>query len=362
MKIWIVWLPNVWKSTLFNALTQSYSADAQNFPFCTIEPNTWIVNVNDDRLEELRVAVDWSKIIPATTEFIDIAGLVKWASTWEWLWNKFLANIRETNAILQVVRGFEDKDIHHVDWNIDPKRDIETINTELIIADLELLAKKQHEYTKKARSNDKDSIILLEIVNNLITHLESWNLAITLGLDEEELELTTQFNLLTNKPFIYAVNLSEDDVLKTESDLRELIWVTDEKIAVVWISAKLELDMMDLDEEDKKEFLEEFGIKENPVDKLIKTAYDNLGLQYYFTAWVQEVRAWTIKKWDLAPVAAWVIHTDFQKKFIKADVVNWKDLVDHKWWSKAREEGCVKMQWKEYVVQDWDVILFKFGG
>lgn len=362
MKVWIVWLPNVGKSSLFNVLTKSYSADAQNFPFCTIEPNTGIVNVNDYRLDELQKAVNGEKIVPANVEFVDIAWIVEWASKWEWLGNKFLANIREADAILQVVRIFEDAWVHHVSGTINPKRDIEIINAELILADLETLEKRNSDNEKKARAGDKESKIKHEIFSRLKTHLESENLAITLDLDDEERFLIKDLYLLTNKPFIYACNIWESQLNLSEENIREITWISNKNISVIPISVKMELDMMDFSQEDRKEYLAWYWITDNPTDRLIKTCYDSLWLQYYFTAWEIEVRAWTIKTWWKAPQAAWRIHTDFEKKFIKADVVNWKDLIDCWWWTKAREMWKVKMEWKEYVVQDWDVMLFKFWG
>jgi len=362
MKVGIVWLPNVGKSSLFNVLTKSYSAAAENFPFCTIEPNSWIVNVNDIRLNKLQETVNWVKIIPANVEFVDIAGIVKWASKWEWLGNKFLANIREADAILQVVRLFEDWWVHHVSGSIEPKRDIEIINTELILADLETLEKRIIDNDKKARTGDKESKIRQEVYLRLKSHLESENLAITLNLEDEEKLLIKDIYLLTNKPFVYACNVSESQLNLTEAQLREITWINDTKIPVMLISVKMELDMLEFSEEDRKEYLAWYGITENPTDKLIKTCYDSLGLQYYFTAWEIEVRAWTIKAWWKAPQAAGRIHTDFEKKFIKADVVNWLDLVESGWWSKARELWKVKMEGKEYVVKDGDVMLFKFWG
>jgi len=360
MKVGIVWLPNVWKSTLFNALTKSYAADAQNFPFCTIEPNVGIVNVNDERLEKIAKAVNAQKVIPATCEFTDIAGIVKWASKGEGLGNKFLANIRQTDAILQVVRAFQDSEINHVHGKVDPKEDVEVINSELILADLETVENKMKSIEKKARM-DKEAAKIYEIYKKVKDHLENWNLVITLDLSDEEKKIIRDLHLLTNKPFVYAVNVSEDQLDMSEEELRNLIWIQDKKIPVVPVCAKLEADMIDFDENERKEFLEEMGIKSTGVDNLIKTAYDALGLQYFFTAGEKEVRAWTIKKWATAPEAAGVIHTDFQKWFIKADVVNWKDLVEYGGWAKAREAGKVRLEGKDYVVQDGDVMLFKFN-
>ncbi len=362
MKVWIVWLPNVWKSTLFNVLTKSYSASAENFPFCTIEPNIGIVNVNDERLELLRKVVSWAKNVPATVEFIDIAGIVEWASKWEWLGNKFLSHIREADAILQVVRFFDDSNVTHVSGSIDPKNDIEIINAELILADLETINKRMQENIRKARSWDKDSIKKENIYQKLKIHLEKWNLAITLDLEDEERDLIYDLFLLSNKPFIFAVNLDESKLSLWENDLRLKTWIQDLKIPIIPICVKLELEMMWFTDEERLEYLSSFWINYNPTDILIKTCFDALWLQYYFTAWEKEVKAWTIKKWDKAPQAAGKIHTDFEKKFIKADVVNWKDLVDSWWWSQAKENWKVKMEGKEYIVQDWDVIIFKFWG
>lgn len=361
MKIWIVWLPNVWKSTLFNALTKNYSADAQNFPFCTIEPNVWIVNVNDPRLEKIRATVNWQKIIPATCEFIDIAWIVEWASKWEWLWNKFLANIREADAILQVVRIFEDKDIIHVSGAVDPKSDIEIINSELILADIETVEKRIWKDTKKARS-DKEIAKAVEVFKIVFEKLNTWILVNDMWFDIEELDYLYDLHLLTNKKFLYACNVSEEMMNSTEDELRKLTWIQNSNSKIVPISAKLEEDMIEMTNEERKEFLDEMWLISTWLDDLIKASYDALGLEYYFTAWEQEVRAWTIKKWSTAPVAAWIIHTDFEKWFIKADVVNWKDLVDNWWWSKARVAWKVWLEWKDYIVKDWDIILFKFSS
>ncbi len=362
MQVWIVWLPNVGKSTLFNALTKSYAAEAANFPFCTIEPNTGIVNVNDDRLEQIRVVVHGAKIIPATVEFVDIAGLVEGASKGEGLGNKFLSHIRNVDAVLQVVRAFDDTNVHHVNGSIDPKRDIEVINLELIFADLETLDKRIGDNEKKVRAGDKEAKSRAEVYTRLKTHLEEGKIASLIDMTDDEKTAISDLHLLTAKPFIYAVNLTEDRINTAESELRAITGITDSKIPVLPISAKIEMDMLEFSEEEKKEFLTEMGININPMDTIIKTCYDLLGLQYYFTAGEIEVRAWTIKKWWTAPEAAGVIHTDFQKKFIKADAVNWKDLVECGGWSGAREKGKVRMEGKEYIVQDGDIMLFKFGG
>ncbi len=358
MKIWIVWLPNVWKSTLFNALTNNYGADAQNFPFCTIEPNVWIVNVNDDRLEQIRAAVNGAKVIPANCEFIDIAGIVKGASAGEGLGNKFLANIREVNAILQVVRVFEDGDITHVHGKVDPKGDIEVINSELILADIETVEKKIATDGKKAKS-DKKEAEKLETYKKVLAGLMDGVLTSNMNLSEDELEDIREMYLLTNKEFVYACNVSEDMMDASEADLQELLGVTN-KVAPV--CAKLEADMIEMTPEEKNEFLVDMGLVTTGLDNVIKASYDALGLQYYFTAWEQEVRAWTVKKGATAPEAAGVIHTDFEKWFIKADVANWEDIVNDWGWSKARVAGHVRLEGKDYIVQDWDVMLFKFNN
>lgn len=362
MQVGIVGLPNVGKSTLFNALTKFYAAEAANFPFCTIEPNVGIVNVNDDRLEQIRAVVNGNKIIPATVEFVDIAGLVEGASKGEWLGNKFLSHIRSVDAILQVVRAFDDSNVHHVSGSVDPKRDIEIINLELIFADLETLDKRIADNAKKVRAGDKEAKSREDIYARLKTHLEDGKVASLMEMTDDEKRAVYDLHLLTNKPFIYAVNLTEDRVNTPESELRAITGIADAKIPVLPVSAKIEMDMLEFSEEDKKEFLTDMGIDFNPMDTIIKTCYDLLGLQYYFTAGEIEVRAWTIHQGDTAPEAAGVIHTDFQKKFIKAETVNWHDLVEFGGWSGAREKGKVRMEGKEYIVQDGDVMLFKFGA
>ena len=360
MQIGIVGLPNVGKSTLFNALTKNYSADAQNFPFCTIEPNTGIVVVNDPRLEQIREVIGGEKIVPANCEFIDIAGIVEWASKWEGLWNKFLANIRQADAILQVVRVFEDGDIIHVNWKVDPKFDIEVINAELIMADIETVEKRLLSDRKKAKS-DKKMQVVVEGYEKILAELNEGKLVSNMWLSEEELENIYDLHLLTNKQFVYACNVSEDMMDTPESELQKILWL-DTNQKVIAICAKLESDMVEMSVEEKTEFLEEMELKTTGLDDLIKASYDALGLMYYFTAWIQEVRAWTIHKWDTAPKAAGAIHTDFEKWFIKADKVNWIDLVEFKGWSWARDNWKVSLEWKEYIVADWDVLLFKFSN
>ncbi len=362
MKIGIVGLPNVGKSTLFNALTNSYAAEAANFPFCTIEPNVGIVNVNDKRLDELLKAVGAAKTVPANVEFVDIAGIVEGASKGEGLGNKFLSHIRQVDAILQVVRDFSDGNVHHVSGSVDPKRDIEVINAELILADLETIDRRIGDMQKKARGGDKESAARLAVYEKMKPYLEAGNLAVTMDLEDDERELLKDSFLLTNKPFVYAVNVAEDRLTVSEAELRSITGVSDASVPVLAVSAKIEMDMMGFSPEERAEFLEALGVSENPTDAVIKTCYDLLGLQYYFTAGEMEVRAWTIHKGWKAPAAAGVIHTDFEKKFIKADAVDWKDLVECGGWGKARETGKVRMEGKEYVVRDGDVLLFKFGA
>ncbi len=362
MQVGIVGLPNVGKSTLFNALTKSYAAEAANFPFCTIEPNTGIVNVNDERLEQIRSIVNGNKIVPANVEFVDIAGLVEGASKWEWLGNKFLSHIRSVDAILQVVRAFDDSNVHHVSGTIDPKRDIEIINLELIFADLETIDKRIGDNMKKVRAGEKEAKAREEIYNRVKSQLEAGHIVSLMDMTDEEKLMITDLHLLTNKPFIYAVNVAEDAINTPESELRAITGITDLKIPVLPVSAKIEMDMLEFSEEDKKMFLADMWVDFNPMDAIIKTCYDLLGLQYYFTAGEIEVRAWTIKKGWTAPEAAGVIHTDFQKKFIKAETVNYKDLIEFGGWSGAREKWKVKMEGKEYIVADGDVMLFKFGA
>ncbi len=361
MKIGIVWLPNVGKSTLFNALTKNYWADAQNFPFCTIEPNVGLVNVNDERLEKIRAAVNGAKVIPANCEFTDIAGIVKGASEWEGMGNKFLANIREADAILQVVRIFEDGDITHVHGKVDPKGDIEVINMELVIADIETVTKRIQSDAKKARA-DKDIAEKLKTLEKALEMLEAGSLVSTWDWNDDEKIHLRDSHLLTNKKFVYACNVSEDMMDASQDELKAIIWVSDSETQVVPIYAKLEEDMIEMSWEEKKEFLDEMGLISTGLDNLIKASYDALGLQYYFTAWEQEVRAWTVKKWASAPQAAGVIHTDFEKWFIKADVVTATDIIEHNGWSGAKEAWKVRLEGKQYIVQDGDVMLFKFNN
>lgn len=365
MKIWIVWLPNVWKSTLFNALTKSYSADAANFPFCTIEPNVWVVEVKDYRIDELSRISNTKKTVYANIKFVDIAWLVKWASKGEWLWNKFLAHIREVDAIVQVVRYFEDDDVVHVEWWVNPLRDIDIINAELIISDLEQIESKIPTLEKKFKAKDKEALEMLPILLKMKDILSRWQIAYDLKdeLSDKELKILRQYNLLTFKPFIYAFNVSEASLNYANKIIEEFGTKLNKPVAVV--SAKLEQEMIDLNDQDKKDYLDWLKDDESIIiptlDDLIKLAFDTVWLMYYFTTWEKETRAWTLKKGSTAPQAAWVIHTDFERWFIKAEVVDYEKFVQAWWWSKSKEKWVMRLEWKDYIVKDWDVILFRFN-
>lgn len=364
MKLGIVGLPNVGKSTLFNSLTKA-GAESANYPFCTIDPNIGIVTVPDERLDKLAALYDSKKITPAVIEFVDIAGLVKGASKGEGLGNQFLSNIREVDAIVHVVRCFEDTNVVHVDGNVNPLRDIETINLELIFSDVEILERRIAKTTRGAR-NDKALAKELELLNRLKAFLEEGNLAKNFEInDEDELELIISYNLLTYKPVIFAANVSEDDLSDDGASnafvqsVRKYASETDSEVFV--ICAQIEQEMSELDDDEKNLFLDELGLKESGLDKLIKASYSLLGLISYLTAGETETRAWTIKKGTKAPQAAGKIHTDFERGFIRAEVVNYQDLLDCGSYSAAKEKGLVGLEGKEYVVKDGDVILFRFN-
>ena len=364
MKLGIVGLPNVGKSTLFNSLTKA-GAESANYPFCTIDPNVGVVTVPDVRLNNLVKMYNSKKIIPAVIEFVDIAGLVKGASKGEGLGNQFLANIRETDAIVHVVRCFEDSNIVHVDGSIDPLRDIETINLELIFSDVEMLDRRLSKLGRGARS-DKTLAKEFDLVDRLKAHLEEGKMAKSFEVQNEEEEALIQsFNLLTIKPVIYAANVTEDDLAddaaSNENVKKVREYAASENSEVFVICAQIEQEIAELDDEEKKEFLEELGLEESGLEKLIRASYHLLGLISYITAGEVECRAWTITKGTKAPQAAGKIHTDFERGFIKAEVVNYKDLLEHGSLSAAREKGLVGMEGKEYVVKDGDVILFRFN-
>ncbi len=366
LKAGIVGLPNVGKSTLFNALTRSRKAEAANYPFCTIEPNVGVVVVPDDRLYVLQKIAKTGVVIPAAIEFVDIAGLVAGASKGEGLGNQFLANIREVDAIVQVVRCFEDTDIVHTMGGIDPVRDIEVITTELVLADLEAVTKRIDKTQKKAKSGDKEAQAEVALLQKLEPHLNSGKTANTLAATDDEKAMMKLFQLLTAKPVLFACNVAESDLATAEQN-RFVQAVanyvrTHHDAAYVPISAKIESELIDLSPEEAKSFLKDLGVDDSGVSALIRGTYNLLGLQTYFTAGEKEVRAWTIKKGWKAPQAAGVIHTDFEKGFIKAEVVGYADLTRLGSTAAAREAGKYRLEGKDYVFQDGDVALFRFNN
>lgn len=364
MKLGIVGLPNVGKSTLFNSLTKA-GAESANYPFCTIDPNVGIVAVPDERLKLLGDMYKSKKVTPAVIEFVDIAGLVRGASKGEGLGNQFLSNIREVDAIVHVVRCFEDANVVHVDGSVNPLRDIETINLELIFSDLEVLERRIAKVSKTAKM-DKTYAKELALLERLKTHLESGKPAKTVEAeDEDELALLKEFNLLTYKPVIYAANVAEDD-LTDDGDSNAMVsevkkLAENEKSEVFVICAQIEQEISELAEEEKVMFLDELGLSESGLEKLIRASYHILGLMSFLTAGEDETRAWTIKIGTKAPQAAGKIHSDFERGFIKAEVVNYKDLLEQGSLAAAREKGLVGMEGKDYVVKDGDVILFRFN-
>ena len=364
MKLGIVGLPNVGKSTLFNSLTKA-GAESANYPFCTIDPNVGVVTVPDERLNLLGDFYKSKKVTPAVIEFVDIAGLVKGASKGEGLGNQFLANIREVDAIVHVVRCFEDSNVVHVDGSIDPLRDIETINLELVFSDLEILERRIAKVTKTARM-DKEAAKELAFLKKVKAHLEEGQLAITLETENEDEDAwLATYNLLTAKPVIYAANVAEDDIADDGANnqyvqaVRE--YAAKQNSEVFVICAQIEEEISELDEDERKMFLEDLGLTESGLEKLVRASYHLLGLMSFLTAGEDETRAWTIKIGTKAPQAAGKIHTDFERGFIKAEVVNYQDLLDCGSYAGAREKGLVRMEGKEYVVQDGDVILFRFN-
>lgn len=354
----IVGLPNVGKSTLFNTLTKSMAAQASNYPFCTIDPNVGVVEVPDHRLQRLAEIVQTKKIVPAIVEFIDIAGIVKGASQGEGLGNKFLANIRQTDAIIHIFRLFNDPNVTHVNGNVDPKQDIEIINTELILADVESLTKQVDNLRKKAKGQDKLAIALLTLAEKLLPVLESGKLANTVELNVEEKEMIKQLQLITSKPVLFVGNISEDQIKTIDETAIAKDLGLDR---IITVCAKVEAELAQLSEEDSKPFLEEYGLKESGLKRIIQAGYDLLGLQTYFTAGEIEARAWTVKKGATGPQAAGVIHTDFEKGFIKAEVASYEDFIAHNGWSGVKEKGKMRLEGKEYIVQDGDVMFFKFN-
>ena len=365
LKAGIVGLPNVGKSTLFNAVTRTRKAEAANYPFCTIDPNVGIVTVPDARLQVLQEIAKTKVVIPAAIEFVDIAGLVKGASQGEGLGNKFLSHVREVDAIVQVVRCFEDADIHHVAGNVDPVRDIEIINTELVLCDLEAVKKKRASIGKDAKRGDKEAIAQDAVLAKIEPHLDAGKPALTLQLTPEDKVISKTFYLLTDKPTIFACNVKETDLATADQNAHVLkvreYAKTHLACEAVVISAQIESDLTDLSAEEAKDFLKELGVDESGVGVLIRATYHLLGLRTYFTAGEKEVRAWTIHVGDTAPKAAGVIHSDFERGFIKAETVGYDALVQLGSVAAAREKGLYRMEGKEYVVKDGDVLLFKFN-
>ncbi|TVY09272.1 redox-regulated ATPase YchF [Paenibacillus cremeus] len=363
LKAGIVGLPNVGKSTLFNAITQA-GAESANYPFCTIDPNVGVVEVPDERMDRLAEIVNPNRIVPTAFEFVDIAGLVKGASKGEGLGNKFLAHIREVDAIVHVVRCFQDENITHVSGTVDPISDIETINLELILADVDSVDKRIDRSRKNMKGGDKKYAQEVECLERIKEALYNDKPARSVELTEDEKLLIRDLHLLTMKPVLYAANVSEEEVASADDNpyvqrVRE--YAALEGAEVVPISAKVESEIAELEGEDKAMFLEELGLQESGLNRLIKAAYKLLGLYTYFTAGVQEVRAWTIRMGTKAPQAAGVIHTDFERGFIRAEVVGYQDLVDCGTMNAAKEKGLLRLEGKDYVVQDGDVMHFRFN-
>ncbi|NMB07268.1 MAG: redox-regulated ATPase YchF [Tissierellia bacterium] len=362
MKLGIVGLPNVGKSTLFNALTAA-GAEAENYPFCTIEPNVGIVQVPDNRLSLLAKLVNPEKITPATIEFVDIAGLVKGASNGEGLGNRFLSHIREVDSIVHVVRCFEDENITHVEGKISPIDDIEIINLELMLADFEIIENRLHKVEKLAKA-DKSYRKEYELLTRLKESIENNKPLRNLEFEPEEIDLIKSFGLLSLKPVLYVCNVSEDDLLYEEENkyVKEVKeYAEKENSQVVVISGKIEAEISQLNEDEKKIFLSELGLEESGLDKLINASYSLLGLMSFLTAGEKEVRAWTIKKGTKAQKAAGKIHSDIERGFIRAEVINYKDLLECGGTTQAKEKGLVRLEGKDYIVQDGDVILFRFN-
>ncbi|MFC1647698.1 redox-regulated ATPase YchF [Patescibacteria group bacterium] len=362
LKIGIVGLPNVGKSTLFNALTKEGAAESANYPFCTIDPNVGIVEVPDERLDELAKVANPQQIIPTVIEFVDIAGLVKGASEGEGLGNQFLSHIRECHAIVQVIRVFEDPDVVHVHGEVHPQKDREILEAELIFADLQTLEKRLQKAESEAKSGDKEKIEYAEILKKIEAYFHQGKLVSNMDLTDEEKEAIRDLHLLTSKPLLYIANIHENEVSSINIDeLRKKLEINNQT-TLIPISAKVEEELGSFSDKEAQEFLQSLGLKETGLNQLIKASYKLLNLITFFTAGPKEVRAWTVRKGSNAPKAAGVIHTDFEKGFIKAEVIDWNDFVKSGGEAQVKEKGLMRLEGKDYIVQDGDVMHFKFNN